>query len=723
MKTKVSPRGYCGVMDLAAHDTDSVPTQEWFKEAFGSTEASATASSSTLRIVCFDNNEKAKTHFSFAEIGPWKLFLYSVQNTGLEGENHSERLLLKFIECGNAAFAQLDTKFSAVLINEEEKMAMLIRDHFGQAQLYYSVCNGHAIFAPSLLSLAKHPSIKTSINWNSVFASGTPASYKNYETFVDGVYQVPESGIVTIDLESGATETTHYWTIPTSNPQSEYSDKELEEQYLKLIQDEVESKMSKGHGETISMLSGGLDSSLLTTLAAPFGVKKAITISNASTYLNGESENAIQLAKEYCIEHHNLAFSFDSLKIGPAEWMELLRITESPIVESLEIQKFHLLAYLDKQDEDLRNTTVLTGLGSDHYNGGFARLAYEATEVDEDENWSMFLDIIRSWNIDRHPTSNVGEFKNLSRFVKFDFLESREESSQENRDLWQFYLNQMKYGFSSRHLGIEEKTAAYFGVQYAHPFLSVKLVEFLASIPADRRKSFFFDKQILRNAAKEVLPTSIVNNPKAGALPKHASKGYVRESTFYHRLFTQDGSTLLNIAFESQSLNELIDKDRFVSTFELAVENEEFEFIHSAIPMLNAALLERQIVSNCGMEAPQWHIAPSITPELFFNESEVKPLLNMPLDTVKTKFHEKFKLAEGVALLSNIDMSIHYVAKGSELIIELEERELIDFIQDLSNSDLSLSDFLIARKVSLEDAEPFLESLIETDVLIPSNRT
>ena len=80
--------------------------------------------------------------------------------------------------------------------------------------------------------------------------------------------------------------------------------------------------------------------------------------------------------------------------------------------------------------------------------------------------------------------------------------------------------------------GVNARLGAEYGIEFAHPLLDHRLLEFAASLPVDPAIRRGQRKIIVRNALRDVLPESIVNRWRNIVPTKISMRGlYEREQT------------------------------------------------------------------------------------------------------------------------------------------------------------------------------------------------
>ena len=201
------------------------------------------------------------------EIYNYKYLKKILQNKGIKFKTQSdtEVLLESFIFWGKECLTKINGMFAFVIYDFKKEELTLARDRFGIKPLYYSLTNNHQgiVYSSEIKTLIKTNVVEKTINLDAI------SSYLSFRypygvgNFFSQIKKV-EPGEVLV-FNNGNIDKKKYWEIPliqeTSNSKEETLIEELEDILDLVVKDHLESDVSVG-----SLLSGGLDSSLITTM-------------------------------------------------------------------------------------------------------------------------------------------------------------------------------------------------------------------------------------------------------------------------------------------------------------------------------------------------------------------------------------------------------------------------------------------------------------------------
>jgi len=290
------------------------------------------------------------------------------------GTSDTETLLACFEKFGvHKTIEKLDGMFSMAINDKSNDKIILVRDRFGEKPLYYSTTsniNNFFIFGSELSSLAAFPGFSKTID-RSVLAEYirlgyVPSSMCIYEK----TFQVRPGVILEFDNAAFKIKETVYWDAKDVALES-YNSKflgtakdardELEHLLLRKIKNQMISDVPLG-----SFLSGGIDSSLITSLMQSLSSSpiKTFTIGFEEDEWN-ESSYAQIVSQELSTDHHETIVTHqDALDIIP----DLAAIYSEPFSDVSQIPT-HIVSRAAKD----KVTVALTGDAGDEVFGGYSR--------------------------------------------------------------------------------------------------------------------------------------------------------------------------------------------------------------------------------------------------------------------------------------------------------------------------------------------------------------
>ena len=180
----------------------------------------------------------------------------------------TEVILNLYIEYGiEKTLELLNGMFAFVIIDLNKQKSYIVRDHFGIKPMYIYNTNETVLFSSEVKSFTQHPEFKAEINNEHIdeyllfrYCAHDRSLFKN-------VKQVPPSHYYEISKDT--VKVKEYWIPDYSNPDKEIKEEEALYKLDKIFKDSIKSQLLSDV-KVGCQLSGGIDSSLVTTYAREF---------------------------------------------------------------------------------------------------------------------------------------------------------------------------------------------------------------------------------------------------------------------------------------------------------------------------------------------------------------------------------------------------------------------------------------------------------------------
>jgi len=236
----------------------------------------------------------------------------------------------------------------------------LARDRAGKKPLYYRLNPAGFEFASELKALAGPHRIDLPA-LNRYLALGyVPGEH----CIAAGVRKLPPAHHATLDLATGALTISRWWQLPVHQPDLAMTMDDAATRTLEILEDSVRLRLTSDVPVGI-LLSGGLDSSLITAIAAgaSSGRVRTFTFAQPGSPLD-EAAGAARIARAFDTEHHTLEVANPSL----ATLTEFMPMIDEPLADSSLIP-----AWLVCRLARTQVTVALGGDGGDELFGGYAQ--------------------------------------------------------------------------------------------------------------------------------------------------------------------------------------------------------------------------------------------------------------------------------------------------------------------------------------------------------------
>jgi asparagine synthase (glutamine-hydrolysing) len=289
----------------------------------------------------------------------------------LEGRGHAfhtssdtEVILAAYREWGEDFVSRLGGMFALSLYDERRRALFLARDRAGEKPLFLWSTSTRIVFTSELKALFSLPEFPRRLN---------PDALEHYLAFgyvprdlciVQGVTKLLPGTMLRYEVDTGSSRIRRYWDLPEtekdakSRPADDLAD-ELHELLRSAVSRQLIADVPIG-----ILLSGGVDSSLITAMAASVSGKpvRTFTITFPGHGSFDEAPYARMVASHFGTEHVELASEEATVSLLP----QLVRQYDEPLGDSSAIPTYLVSRLIRTQA-----TVALGGDGGDELFGGY----------------------------------------------------------------------------------------------------------------------------------------------------------------------------------------------------------------------------------------------------------------------------------------------------------------------------------------------------------------
>ena len=437
-------------------------------------------------------------------------------------ESDTEVILKAYAFYGIEFVNQLNGMFSLAIFDPQKEKIFLIRDRYGIKPLYLYEDTETIIFSSEIKSILTQ-NVKVSIDKKAIEEYFQFHYIRHPRTPYNEIQKVEPGYIYEIDVHSFKVEKIQYYSIdpePDTGIDFETASEKCEE----ILADSVKLRMISDV-EVGLFLSGGVDSSLITALAAECTERKLKTFSIAFKGVSDffdESKYALEIAQKYGTDHKVLYMDFNDLL---NDLDTIVAHMDEPLADSSVFLNYQL-SKLTKEYV----TVVLSGLGGDELFGGYNR--HQAFLIQKKLQNMKFLkffskiDLLGSTRTGRYGNTirhlaklldSVGENANETylKTISYHFLNSYDLGISHYK-LENILLYDTKYYMSDNLLNFTDKMSMMHSLEIRTPFLDYRLVDYAFSLNPVFKASLFEKKIILKKIAEKYMSKDSVYRRKQG---------------------------------------------------------------------------------------------------------------------------------------------------------------------------------------------------------------
>lgn len=482
--------------------------------------------------------------------------IFEAKGIKFKSQSDTEVLLQLYIHEKEKMLEKLEGDFAFAIYDNVLETLFIARDRFGVKPLLYYSDDDKFIFASEMKAILAFGIPKT-LDETSIFTYLQLNYIPAPNTVFKNVKKLEAGNFLKLEIRNRKSEIKKYYAISVSSSDighqtSDYNS--AQKKLIALLNDSVQRRLISDV-PLGTFLSGGIDSSIITALAANH-------TKNLNTFSIGfkdepffdETNYAQLVAKKYRTNHTVFSLSNNDLY---ENLHSALNYIDEPFADSSSIA-VNILSKCTKQ----KVTVALSGDGADEIFSGYNKHTAEfiARNPKIRENIVKFLNPL--WK--NLPKSRNTKFGNLARQLH-RFSEGMNLSEKERYWRWASFMNEenakklLNTNYMNIHAEYEKRKneilkfisplqrggvgggafnsvlltdinlvlqndmlfkvdlmSMAHGLEVRVPFLDFNVVNFVFSLPAEYKINRMQRKKILRDAFKNYLPQELYNRPKHG---------------------------------------------------------------------------------------------------------------------------------------------------------------------------------------------------------------
>ncbi len=474
----------------------------------------------------------------------------------------TEVILAAYEKWGADCVNHLRGMFSFAIWDEKKRQLFCARDRFGIKPFYYTILNNIFYFATEVKALLPFlPAISTDLD-----------GLKDYlvfqlcmgdKTLFNNVKSLPPAHVILIG--TGKIQSRRYWEVNYDLDWT-HTDRYFQNRVKELLEESVRFHL-RSDVPVGAYLSGGLDSSLVATLASKHQKGKEFKVFNGRFDIGSEYDES-EYAREIAEKNGFTLFEID---ISSRDFIDNIRKViyhlDYPVAGPGSFPQYMVSAVAG---DNLK--VALGGQGGDEVFGGYARylLAYFEQCISGAINGTLhngnyivtYESIIPNLRIlkgyeplmkefwsdglfdsrDRRYFRLINRANTLREEINWEILEPYSAFEVFKNIFWGKNVQKESYFDSMTHfdfktllpalLHVEDRMSMAHGLESRVPILDHPLIEFAATVPSNVKFENGNLKHLLKTAFSDVLPASILNRKDKMGFPVPLSewmKGELKE--------------------------------------------------------------------------------------------------------------------------------------------------------------------------------------------------
>ncbi|MBB4965596.1 asparagine synthase (glutamine-hydrolyzing) [Saccharothrix violaceirubra] len=476
----------------------------------------------------------------------------------------TEVVLEAYLEWGTDFVRRLDGMFAFALWDAREQRLLLVRDRLGIKPLYYAPLGSGVLFGSEPKAVLAHPEFTAELDDEGLAdllaLSGTPG-----RTPLRGLAELPPGHVLTVDRRG--TRTHRYWGLE-SRPHED--DIPTTVRTVRELLEDIVRRQLVTDVPLCTLLSGGLDSSALTAIAAAIlGGRGEGPVRSFSVDFVGSQEDfrgsefrpdrdnpyATMVAEHIGTEHRTIELPAEALTTDGAR-RAVLDAHDLPLTFGDVDTSLHRL-FTRIRDH---STVALSGESADEVFGGYVWFHDPKVVATEDFPWLSRMRFVPEDMLDR-------DFRERTRFAQLradayrqavaevDHLPGDDHHERRMREIGHLHLTRWLPVLLDR----KDRLSMAAGLEVRVPFCDHRLIEYVHNIPWKIKAYDGREKSVLRGAVADLLPPAVLDRRKS-PYPTTGDQRYERDlRARTAKLLQDDRSPALDFV-DAGRLRELLDR-------------------------------------------------------------------------------------------------------------------------------------------------------------------
>lgn len=477
----------------------------------------------------------------------------------------AELVLAAYIKWGAGCLHCLNGIFAFSIWNSKNNELFLARDRFGIKPLYYTLSGDSLIFASEIKGVLKHPSVPAVIDRQGICeVLGLGPAHTQGTGVFKGVFEIKPAHCATFN--SKGFNQSRYWNLTSARYDASFEDclADVKELTQKAISSQLEDKGR----DMCYFLSGGLDSSIITAMAAeksesPIDTFSLKYVGNDEYFVPNQyqpetDDYYIQIMSDTFGTRHT-TITVDNNAIFDLLY-DAMKARDLPGMADVDSSLYFLCKKMGKEFDG-----AVSGECADEVFGGYPwfhrKEDFDATTFPWSKNIELRKNLV---------SPDIMSPDMISEYIHSRYQESidscpvcRDDSTEEKRrrEIAHLNLNWFMYTLGAR----SERIGMNSGLEIRMPFCDYKLVEYLWNVPWNYKAYNDREKGLLRMCFSDLLPEEVLWRKKSPFPKTHNPEYEVMVRERLAEILADKNSPILGIINEKYMQSLLSERANYGS--------------------------------------------------------------------------------------------------------------------------------------------------------------
>jgi asparagine synthase (glutamine-hydrolysing) len=434
----------------------------------------------------------------------------------------TEVVLRGYLEWGAAVAERLNGMYAFAIWDEREHRLVLIRDRMGIKPLYYYPTGDGVLFGSEPKAILANPLARAAVGADGLRELFTFIKTPGHAIW-EGMREVEPGTVVTVS--HGGIRTTRYWSLET-RPHTD--DRDATVARVRELLDDIVGRQLVADVPRCTLLSGGLDSSALTGMAARRLAESGESVRSFAVDFVGHTENFVadalrdtpdgpfvhDVARSAATQHEDIVLSSAELA-DPALRSAMIRARDLPMgFGDLDTSLYLLFKAIREH-----STVALSGESADEVFGGYKQFFDPLAQQSDAFPWLVHMKAMAGEQGD-FLTEDARKVLDLDSYTQDGYSDAvRGIERLDGESDFEFRMRKICHLHLTRFVRVlldrKDRASMAVGLEVRVPFCDHRLVEYVYNTPWSLKSFDGREKSLLREATADVLPRSVYDRVKS----------------------------------------------------------------------------------------------------------------------------------------------------------------------------------------------------------------
>nr|WTB29030.1 asparagine synthase (glutamine-hydrolyzing) [Streptomyces sp. NBC_00830] len=474
-------------------------------------------------------------------------------------ESDTEVVLHGYLEWGDAVAERLNGMYAFAVWDARAQKLVMIRDRMGIKPFYYAPTADGVLFGSEPKAILANPLARRTVTLDGLRELFTFVKTPGHAVW-DGMHEVEPGTVVTVDRDGLRRRT--YWSLET---RAHTDDLETSIATVRELLDDIVRRQLVSDVPRCTLLSGGLDSSAMTAIAARHLAERGETVRSFAVDFVGQADNFVadelratpdtpyvhDVARAAGTEHLDIVLDSQALA-DPDVRARVIRARDLPVgLGDLDASLYLLFKAIREH-----STVALSGESADEVFGGYLQFFDEEARAADTFPW--LVKFAEHFGDDAEILrTDLTDALDLPGYIRHSYavatagirrLDGESDFEYRMRRICHLHLTRFVRVLLDR----KDRTSMAVGLEVRVPYCDHRLVEYVYNTPWSLKSFDGREKSLLREATRDVLPQSVYDRVKSPYPSTQDPK--------YAVALQEQARDLL--AHPSHRVFELVDRDR-----------------------------------------------------------------------------------------------------------------------------------------------------------------